>query len=125
MELVASEPSPGLSNSLPSPASNVDPGEITKPILKAIDRWKVALMLRIDHQASECTLICHDLDKIGGILNTAEEHISEVEVTTTSHIVQLADLQELVRSLQNQAGDAENRQRCNNMRVVELPEGAE
>lgn len=83
------------------------------------------MLVRIDHWASECTLIKHDLDNIQSRLTLAADCISEVEDATHSHGSQLSELQGLVRSLQNRADDAEDRQRRNNVRVVGLPEGAE
>lgn len=48
-----------------------------------------------------------------------------MEDASHSQGTQLTELQELVRSLQHRADDAEDRQRRNNVRVVGLPEGAE
>lgn len=81
-------------------------------------------MVSIDHLATECTLIRHDLDKIRGRLTTAEDRISEVEDVSHLQGSQLAELKEMVRSLQHRADDAEDKQRRNNVRVG-LPEGAE
>lgn len=39
--------------------------DITKPILAAIEKSRAALMLQVDHLASESTLMRNDLDKIG------------------------------------------------------------
>lgn len=100
------------------------PDTITKPILEAIDGFKTMLMVRVEHMASECTLIRHDLDKIRG-LTEAEGRIGEVEDQQGSQAAQIADLHAVVRSLVHKVDDAENRQRRNNIRVVGLPEGAE
>lgn len=81
------------------------------------------LMVCIEHLASECTLIRHDLDKIRGRLKEAEAWISTVEDQQGSQASQIADLQLLVSSLVNKVDDVENRQRRNNSRVVGLPEG--
>lgn len=74
-------------------ALRVDPAVITKPILDATDGCKR-------------TLIHHDLDKIRTQLTT-KECISEVEGTTNSNYAQLADLQDLVRLLNNQVENRE------------------
>lgn len=109
---------------LPS-TPEADATAITKPILGAIDASKVALMVRINHLASECMLIRHDLDKMRGRMSTEKGSISDVEDPTTYHTAQLTDLQDMVRALQNRADDTEDQQRRNNVRVVGLPEGAE
>lgn len=103
--------------------SEADTGVFTKPILDAIDVCKVALMVRIDHLVSERTLNRHDLDKIRSRLTTAQGCISDVEDSSTSHTAQLSELQDLVRTLQHRADDAEKRQRRNIVLVVGLAEG--
>lgn len=107
------------------PELEVDTAAITGPILEAIAASKTQLMGRIDCLASECNLIRHDLDKIRGRLTTAEDRISEVEDDAHFQGSQLSDLQDMVRSLQHRADNANNRQRRNNVRVVGRPEGAE
>lgn len=82
-------PLPNLTASPPSLAAETEAAAITKPILDAIDGCKTALMLYKDYLASECTLICLDVDKIWSRLTTAEERIFDVEDITTSHIAQL------------------------------------
>lgn len=101
------------------------PDTVTRPILEAIEGFKSMLMVRVEHMASECTLIRHDLDKIRGWLTEAEDWIGEVEGQQDSQVAQIADLHSVVRSLVHKVDDAENRQRRNNVRVVGLPEGAE
>lgn len=67
MDSLAAAPSSrgGLFEPVVLPSNpEADTTEITKPILEAIDASKAALMVRIDHLASEWTLIRHDLDKI-------------------------------------------------------------
>lgn len=54
------------------------PEAITQPILAAIEDFKSILMVRVEHLASECTLIRHDLDKMKGRLTEAEGQISNV-----------------------------------------------
>lgn len=108
-----------------SPAAELDQRAITTPILEAIDGCKAVLMVRIDHLALECTLIRHDLDKNRGRLTLVEERISEVEDSSHAHTNQLSKLQMLVRSLQHRANETKDGHRCDNLRVVGLPEGAE
>lgn len=103
----------------------VDTDAITRPILEAINTNKSELMGRIDHLPSECMLIRHDLGKIRGRLTTVEDRVSGVEDTSHTQGIHLAELRDLVKSLQHRADDAEDRQRRNNIRVVSLPEGAE
>lgn len=110
---------------LPSTALETAPEATTKPILSAIEGFKSLIMVRIDHPASECTLIRHDLDKMRGRITEAEEQIGMVEDQQGTHTVQIAELKSLVSSLVHKMDDAENRQRRNNIRVVSLPEGAE
>lgn len=128
------QPSPAVSSSdiasppeLEAPSSptllEAAPDSIIKPILAAIEGFKTMLMVCIEHLASECTLIRHDLDKIRGRLKEAEAWISTVEDQQGSQASQIADLQLLVSSLVNKVDDVENRQRRNNSRVVGLPEG--
>ena len=97
---------------------------ITRPILEAIDASKAAVMVRIDHVATECTLIRHDIDKFRGRLTEAEGRISEVEDVAHTHGAQLRELWGQVDSLQRRADDAEDRQRRNNVRGMVLSEGA-
>lgn len=106
-------------------AERVAAATITKPILDAIANSKADLMLRIDHLASERTLIRHDMDTFRGRMSEAEDRIGTVEDVQGSHVAQLADLHTIVKMLSNKAEDAENRQRRNNIHVVGLPEGAE
>lgn len=101
------------------------PEAITKPILAAIEGSKTMLMVKVEHLASECTLICHDLDKIRGRLSEAEGRISTVEDQQSSHSSEITELQSLVHTLVNKVDDAENRQQRNNIRIVGLPEGEE
>lgn len=97
---------------------------ITRPILEAIDASKVTVLVSIDHLTTECTLIRHELDNIRGRHTVAEDRISEGGDVSHSQDTQLSELQDMVKMLQNRADDAEDRQRRNNVRVVELPEGA-
>lgn len=101
------------------------PEAITKPILATIEGFKSMLMLKVEHLASECTLIRHDLDKIKRRLSEAEGCINTVEDQQSSHSSQITELQSLVNTLVHKVDDAENRQRQNNIRVVGLPEGEE
>lgn len=48
-----------------------------------------------------------------------------MEDTTSSHTITLAELNRTVQLLMARSDDAENRLRCNNMQLVDLPEGAE
>lgn len=82
-------------------------------------------MVKVEHLASEFTLIRHDLDKIRGRLFEAEGRISTVEDQQGSHSSQITELQSLVNTLFHKVDDTENRQRRNNIRVVGLPEGEE
>lgn len=106
-------------------ALEIAPEAITKPILAAIEGFKSMMMVRIDHLASECTLIRHDFDKMRGRITEAEDWISTVEDQQGSHTAQIAELQSLVSSLMHKMHDTENMQRQNNIRVVGLMEGAE
>lgn len=106
-------------------AKSVDIEAITRPILEAIGASKAELMGRIDHLSSECNLIRHDLDKFRGRMTTVETRVSEIEDASHDHGAQIAELRDQVRSLQNKAIDAEDRQGRNNIHVVGLPEGAE
>lgn len=122
MEKAASAKEHGPEDHPPaSPEMEVASDAITRPILKAIGASKAAVKVCIDHLATECTLIRHDLDKICGRL-TAEDRISQVEDASHAQGSQLTELQEMVRSLQRRADDAENRPRRNNVLVVGLPE---
>lgn len=82
-------------------------------------------MLRIEHLALKCTLIRYDLDTFRGRLTGAEDCIGSLEDLKGSHSTQLAELQSQVSSLVPKVEDAENHQRCNNIMVVGLPEGAQ
>lgn len=83
---------PGSPKAAPSYPNDQGTEAITKPIFDAIADCKVALMVKIDHIATECNLIRHDLDKIGGQLPEAEDCQGMVEDSSVSHSTQLPDL---------------------------------
>lgn len=114
-EAAAQDPSSGDSPTASLEQENTQDA-ITRPIMEAIDESKAAVMVSIDHLATECILIWHDLDKIQGWLTVAEDRITEVEDASHSHGNQLSELHDMVKMLQNRADDAEDRQRRNNVR---------
>lgn len=77
-----------------------------RDVSRAIEGFKAILMVQIDHLSSECTLICHDLDKIRGRLTEAKGRIGTVEEQQGSQASQIVDLQLLVRSLVHNVDDA-------------------
>lgn len=58
------------------------------------------------------------MDKFRGRLTEAED-------TSASTVQSMIELQQQVKILMARSEDAENRLRCNNVRVVGLPEGGE
>lgn len=79
----------GISSPTP-PKIEVDTEAITRPILEAIGASKSEIVGLIDYLASECNLIRHDLEKIRGRLNTAEDRIPEVQDVSHTQGSQLA-----------------------------------
>lgn len=92
-------PSPAMEATLSPKLLEVAPDSITKPILVAIEGFKVMMMVHIDHLASKCTLIHHDLDKIRGRLTEAEDWIGKVEDQQGSQASQIVDLSSLVHKV--------------------------
>lgn len=91
-------------------------------ILAAIAQSKTSLLARISHLAEECNFIWVDLDKIWGTITETENHISTTEDLTATYTSTLADLHRTVDVLLAKSNDAKNRLRCNNVRVLGLPE---
>lgn len=107
-------------SSKPAAAAHLVKDSSNLTILATIEASKSTQMGRIDTLAIESGLIQQDLDKIKGHLSTAE--VEDTAVTTHDNV---AKLQRTVKLLMARSEDAENRLRCNNVRVVGLPKGSE
>lgn len=79
----------------------------------------------MDKLAEECNLTRADLDKICGRLTESEHRVSATEDLTAHHTQQIAELELTVKALVTKSDEAENHLRRNNVRVFDLPEGAE
>lgn len=70
-------------------------------------------------------LIRQDIDKLRSRVAETKHRVSKNEDTVVEHRAALRTLQTKVKALEYRAEDAENRNRCNNLRIVGLPEGVE
>lgn len=69
--------------------------------------------------------IKHDFNEFSNRLAEAEQRIGDTEDNVTTLQKSVADLQKQVLSLSAKTEDQENRSRRNNLRLINLPEGAE
>lgn len=82
-------------------------------------------MVKIDHLASDISLVRHDMDKFRSRFAEAESRISQLEDDTRADSRNLRALQLQVKALQEKSVDTENRMRRNNLRIIGLPEKIE
>lgn len=94
-------------------------------LLAAIKAGNEKVMVKIDHLASDISLIRHDMDKFRSRFVEAESRISQLEDVTSADSRNLRALQLQVKALQDKSIDTENRMRRNNLRIVGLPEKTE
>lgn len=65
-------------------------------------------------------LLRQDMDKLRSRVAETEQRVSNTEDTVAEHSAALHSLQTKVKALEYRAEDAENRNRCNNLRIVGL-----
>lgn len=100
--------------------------QLQSPPPMAKETSKMLLMGRKDTLAMKCGLIRQDLDRFWGHVTSAENCISDMEDTAAITTQYFTELQRTTdKILMAQSEDAENRLRCNNKRVVGLPDGVE
>lgn len=94
-------------------------------LMLAITTCQTPLTVKIDHVQTEMALIRWDMDKFRERVAEVERRVSGTGDIQREYCADLQILKSKVKILEARAGDAENRNRLNNLRVLGLPEGAE
>lgn len=94
-------------------------------VMVAITACQATLASKMDEVQLDIGLIYQDLEKIHSRYTTTEQRVSHMEDTVVEHTTSIQSLQTKIGAPEYRAEDAENHSRQNNLRIVELPEGAE
>ena len=107
-----------------SEASNMETDE-ENPIMKAINDMRDGFSGNFTGILTAIQGIKHDFKEFTNKLAEAEQRIGDTEDNVTTLQKSVAELQKQVVSLTAKMEDQENRSRRNNLRLINLPEGAE
>ncbi|KAJ1140002.1 hypothetical protein NDU88_006363 [Pleurodeles waltl] len=94
-------------------------------ILQAIQSSQLAIETKVGEVCEDVGLLRQDLRTAVGRITEVEGRVSQAEGDLVDLKVKVAQLQTCTGELHRRAEDAENRSRCNNLRFVGFPEGAE
>lgn len=93
--------------------------------MAAIATCQSTLTAKIEAVEMDVGLLRQDMDKLRSRVAETEQRVSNTKDTVAEHSAVLRSLQINVKSLEYRAEDAENRNRRNNLRIVDLAEGAD
>lgn len=114
-------PSPGAASSEPTESMP----EKLDLILKEIRESRSALELQIVTLTTGLTLLGSDHGKLADTVKEHDRTLKDLDPQLAANTTTLQHLQQQVTGLQGRVEDAEGRNRCNNIRVIGLPERSE
>ncbi|KAJ1083926.1 hypothetical protein NDU88_004081 [Pleurodeles waltl] len=94
-------------------------------ILEAIEELKNTLRQEIGKVSTELSHLRADHQELSDRVKTIEEELTSLGTQQRSHETQIAHLSDKVQKLEYRAEDAKGCSRCNNVRIIGLPKGAE
>lgn len=94
-------------------------------LMQAITGCQITLTSKTDSLQLEMCLMRKDYDKICGQMDEAERRVGATEDSVRDHSAALHSIQVRLKHLKSRVEDAENRNQCNNLRIIGLLEGVE